>query len=197
MNAHTNIYPCPHDQRGVVLFIALIALVALSLGALALYRSADNATAISGNISYRQQGVAATGQAVDEAKNWLVAHGSPVDNLYNDMPGDGYFATMMMFTTDGDMLSFDWTKAKAVSTGATPDGYQMSYAIHRLCPNPGAPSACVNANTTNAAVKSSGDLLEGERAFDSSASSSSPYYRITVRALGPRNTESIVQVLVY
>jgi Tfp pilus assembly protein PilX len=197
MNAPALSFVHAHRQRGVVLFVALIALVVLSLGALALYRSVDNATAISGNISFRQQGVAATGRAVDEARTWLVANGSPVENLYNDLPADAYYATMMQFTNDGDMLNFDWTQAKAVSAAATPAGYQMSYAIHRLCPNPGAPSACVNANATMAAVRSVGDQVEGERVSDASADTSAPYYRITVRALGPRNTESIVQVLVY
>jgi type IV pilus assembly protein PilX len=182
-------------QLGVVLFIALIALVALSLGALALYRSVDSATAISGNISARQQGVGATGRAVEEASIWLFEPGQLVENLYNDRPLDGYYATMTKYVSDGDMLNFDWTKAKAVSAAATPAGYQMSYAIHRLCPTAGKPSSCVNA-IINSDSKSTGDKLEGgDQAPDSSQVS--PYYRITVRALGPRNTESIVQVLVY
>ena len=41
-------------QRGLVLFFALIALVAMSLAALALVRSVDTSTLISGNLAFRQ-----------------------------------------------------------------------------------------------------------------------------------------------
>ena len=41
-------------QRGVVLFIALIALVAMSLAAVALVRSVDTATIIAGNLAFKQ-----------------------------------------------------------------------------------------------------------------------------------------------
>jgi len=60
-------------QQGAVLFIALIALVAMALGVLAIQRSLDSATAIAGNIGFRQQGVAKTDGAVGGRSN-LVAN---------------------------------------------------------------------------------------------------------------------------
>lgn len=186
-------------QRGVVLFIALIALVVLTIGALALYRSTDSATAISGNVSYRQQGVAVSSQAIEAAKDWLVANGNPVEGLYDDIAGSGYYATMYQHTSDGDMLKFDWGTdwSHAKKIDGAPDGYQIGYVIHRLCPNTGTPVSCINANTTVAAPKSIINHNSGDVVADTSADSASPYYRITARALGPRNTESIVQVLAY
>lgn len=41
-------------QRGVVLFFALIALVAMSLAAVALIRSVDTSTLIAGNLAFKQ-----------------------------------------------------------------------------------------------------------------------------------------------
>ena len=41
-------------QQGVVLFIALVALVVMSLAAVALIRSVDTNTLIGGNLSFKQ-----------------------------------------------------------------------------------------------------------------------------------------------
>jgi len=41
-------------QRGVVLFFALIALVVMSLAAVALIRSVDTNTLIAGNLAFKQ-----------------------------------------------------------------------------------------------------------------------------------------------
>ena len=190
------------QQQGMVLFFTVLALVLMTLGALAIYRSTDSATAIAGNISYREQGVAYTSRAIEEAKNALTDLGTDVSKLYADDSLKGYYASMYQHAQDGDMLKFDWTQAKKI-TASTP-GYTVSYAIHRLCEYAGAPNdpgppanSCVYANASVAAVKSVGDQVEGERIADSSSTVNSPYYRVTARALGPRNSESIVQVLIY
>lgn len=182
------------SQKGVVLFIALIALVAMTLGAIALYRSVDSATAISGNISYRQQGIALTNRASEEARTWLLAQ-TGMGALDNNIPGEGYFASM----AGVDMLTFDWSQAK--TTANPPSGYTLSYVIHRLCQatgpvDPGT-NPCVTATVSASAVRSVGDRAEGEGSSDASATTITPYYRITVRALGPRNSESMSQVLMY
>ena len=43
----------PTRQHGVVLFIALIVMVALSLAAIALIRSVDTTNAVVGNLAFR------------------------------------------------------------------------------------------------------------------------------------------------
>jgi Tfp pilus assembly protein PilX len=46
--------PVPRRQRGAILFIALIVLVAMSLAGIALMRSVDTNVLIAGNLAFRQ-----------------------------------------------------------------------------------------------------------------------------------------------
>lgn len=171
-------------QQGAVLFIALIALVAMALGVLAIQRSLDSATAIAGNIGFRQQGVAKTDGAVEAAVTWLRTAGG----LEQNSTANGYYATR-----DGgggaDMLKFDWANARKLEDA---DGFQRWYVIHRMCTDTGAPSAAACADSGNTltqeSVKKKG--LQGPGGV-------TPLYRITARTLGPRNSESIVQVMTY
>src|SRR5665213_2094564 len=59
-----------HSQRGIVLFVALIVMVALSLAGLALVRSIDTTSSVTGNIAFRQAALLQANWAVEEA----VAH---------------------------------------------------------------------------------------------------------------------------
>lgn len=58
---------CAAHQRGVVLFFALVALVALSLAAVALIRSVDTSTLIAGNLAFKQDATRTGDQVVDSA----------------------------------------------------------------------------------------------------------------------------------
>ena len=60
--------PAPRDnQRGVVLFIALIVMVAMSLAAIALIRSVDTTTTVIGNLAFRQASILPANFAVEDA----------------------------------------------------------------------------------------------------------------------------------
>jgi type IV pilus assembly protein PilX len=58
-------------QRGVVLFFTLIALVVMSLAAVALIRSVDTSTMISGNLAFRQAGTSSGDSGIEAAIAWL------------------------------------------------------------------------------------------------------------------------------
>src|SRR5262249_19535644 len=60
-----------HRQRGVVLFIALIAMVVMSLAGVALIRAVDTSGSAAGNIAFREASVAAVNLAIEQAVNWL------------------------------------------------------------------------------------------------------------------------------
>ena len=49
--------PTIRHQRGVVLFIALIVMVAMSLAAIALIRSVDTTNILIGNLAFRQSSI--------------------------------------------------------------------------------------------------------------------------------------------
>src|SRR5436190_21411231 len=54
-------------QRGIVLFIALLVMVALSLAGIALLRSADTATTVAGNLAFKQSAAAAVDRSIEQA----------------------------------------------------------------------------------------------------------------------------------
>jgi type IV pilus assembly protein PilX len=60
-------------QRGVVLFFTLIALVVMSLAAVALIRSVDTSNMIAGNLAFKQAGASSTDTGMEAAIGWLSA----------------------------------------------------------------------------------------------------------------------------
>jgi type IV pilus assembly protein PilX len=61
----------PAKQRGVVLFFTLIALVVMSLAAVALIRSVDTSTMIAGNLAFKQAGTSSGDAGIEAAIAWL------------------------------------------------------------------------------------------------------------------------------
>ena len=172
-------------QQGAVLLIALIALVVMSLGVLAIQRSLDSATGIAGNIGFRQQGVAETDDVVETALTWL----QTASGLEQNSTGDGYYATRD--GGGGNMLQFDWSNARKL---ADADGFQRWYVIHRMCTEVGPPTTTSCADSGNTLTQRSST---GETSGLQGAGGVTALYRITARTLGPRNSESIVQVMTY
>ena len=73
-------------QQGVILFIALIVLVAMSLAGIALMRSVDTNVLIAGNLAFRQANTALGDVGVEAARTWLFAN---MASLNNNQPGGG------------------------------------------------------------------------------------------------------------
>lgn len=183
-------------QRGAVLFIALIVLVAMSLAGIALIRSVDTANLIAGNLAFKQNATHGGDWAAEQARNWLQAQAAT--DLYNDTPGR-YYAAMQSgldFTaTDPSRPDFDWAN-NSHSLGADPAGNpDVRYVIHRMCDLAGNPGSvnCVRTSTGGTADSTKGGATYGGAALPST---SQIYYRITARVTGPRNTVSYVQVMV-
>ena len=191
-------------QRGAVLFISLIVLVAMSLAGLAMMRGVDTGALIANNLAFKQGATMAGDAGVEAARNWLIANGGAT--LYNDQPGvtngTGYFATWQQgldFTnSDADTTNnFDWS-TRAVALAADAAGNQASYVIHRMCDATGNP-ASINCIRVTDSTGSTASSSKGAAAFGTYAisSPSQAFFRITVRVIGPRNTVSYVQAVVY
>jgi Tfp pilus assembly protein PilX len=182
-------------QRGAVLFIALIVLVAMSLAGIALIRGVDTANLIAGNLAFKQNATHGGDWGVEQARGWLQLQASAV--LYADVPGR-YSAAMQTgldFTgTDPSAPDFDWN-ANSFDAGADPAGNQVRYVVHRMCELAGNPGSvnCVRTSTGGTAGGTQGGATYGGAALPST---SQIYYRITARVTGPRNTVSYVQVMV-
>lgn len=182
-------------QRGAVLFIALIVLVAMSLAGVALIRSVDTANLIAGNLAFKQNATHGGDWGAEQARAWLQLQ--PAATLYNDVPGlySAAMQTGVDFTgTDPSRPDFDWN-ASAFDAGFDPAGNQVRYVIHRMCELAGNPGSvnCVRTSSGGTSGGTQGGATYGGAALPST---SQIYYRITARVTGPRNTVSYVQVMV-
>lgn len=205
-------------QRGISLLFALMSLVILGFAAVALTRSVDTGTLIMGNLAFKQDAVLASSSGAEEAMTWLkaninsaalnaddLAHGyyaSSKDLL--DVTGAKTSATNKLAVVDwmgncGGLDSASYDSCSVLPfTGTSVNGNQIQWVITRLCDTTGPASGsnlCVRpATTSTSTANERGELTAGGRI---SAGIASPYYRIVVRAEGPRNTVSFTETLVH
>ncbi len=182
----------PRAQRGVVLFIALIVLVAMSLAGVALVRSVDSNLMLAGNLAFKQGATLAADAAAERARVWVLAN-SGGDALYQDISGSGYYAT---WQDTFNPVTFDWDGSGVVTLPTDNAGNTASYVVHRMCDEPGNPSLkrCVKAGTAGKVASSFGAVSYGS--YPLSLTGQTPIYRITIRVRGPKNTTSLVQVVI-
>lgn len=205
-------------QQGVVLFIALIVLVAMSLAGIALLRSVDTNVLIAGNLAFRQGATMAGDWGIEDARLLLSTNtGSGITTLNNDQPAltqaggipnppwpnSAYWANWAQSSdltgnTSNPADDFDWSTARSMGTDAA--GNSVSYVIHRLCDTAG-PASDASVNCIRSGSGGGGSPSEkgtkGVAAYGTAAlpGTSTIYYRVTVRVSGPRNTVSYVQAV--
>src|SRR5690606_7446226 len=138
-------------QRGVVLFIALIALLVMSLAAVALIRSVDTNTMIAGNLALRQSAMASSDRGAEKAMDWLADKAEENLALLDaDNNAEGYYATYFPTidangdgkTDDGDDRLFAKSLVDGngrLDTADDGQGNKIEYIIQRMCLNPGLP----------------------------------------------------------
>ena len=187
-------------QKGVVLMVALIVLVALTLAGIALMRSVDTSTIIAGNLAFQQAATNYGDTGIETAITWLQTNNSG-STLHNNIYAQGYAASRQDPVTGQTWDAF-WTSVVAPNGQAvtlatnTTTGNTVSYAIQRLCNAVGDPvSTGVDCAVPQSTTSSAGTSSKGA-GFIQIQSSTSIYYRITSRIVGPRNTISYVQAIV-
>jgi len=187
-------------QRGVVLFIALIVLVAMTLAGIALVRSVDTSVVISGNLAFKQTATQSSDSAMAQAFTWLNANSAGA-TLQSDNVGSGYFSARPAVEPDWSNMA-NWANAVVLNGGA-PDatGNVVRYVVHRMCTEPDTPYNGTNAGVANVCALSypaSASTVGGSMSVGAPAFEALPqlFYRVTARVDGPRNTVSIVQASV-
>jgi Tfp pilus assembly protein PilX len=192
----------PHPrraQRGVVLFIALIVLVAMTLAGIAMVRSVDTTLGIAGNMAFRQSTLQTSDQGVLTAYNWLLANSTGA-TLQGDVPASGYYSSRPGAEPNWYDIA-NWNGAVVGAVDAA--GNTTRYMIHRMCncaatPYNGTCPDGINQNSCGTFTPTSGGGAGGSMQVGSLQflGSTQVYYRITSRVDGPRNTVSIIQVTV-
>ena len=176
-------------QDGVVLFIALIVLVAMTLAGIAVMRSVDTNVLIAGNLAFRNAAMSAGDAGIEAARNWLATQ--TAGDLVNDQV-PGYYAN---WQETFNPSTFNWG-ANSTSVGTDSNGNEIRYIVHRMC----AESAKTVDGTDcfKVASASSGSTKGGgSYGVTPLSGATQPYFRITARVEGPRNTISYVQAFIY
>ncbi len=214
----------PPRQRGVVLFIALIALVAMTLAGIGLVRSVDTSTLAVGNMGFRKGAVSASDVGIEAAIAFL--NTQTTSNLNADNLAQNYYSTYSTGSNNPALGGVQPNNANQSVPGtfATDTaGRPTAWANTGLPIFPGeaafagtaAPVALGDGNTVTYAIQrmcmDNLDLTTGTSDRTSKCVTDAPqkrhqkqqiamlpeiYYRITVMTQGPRNTVSYVQAMV-
>jgi type IV pilus assembly protein PilX len=202
----------PKKQRGVVLFFALIALVVMSLAAVALIRSVDTSTLIAGNLAFRQAattsgdaGVEGAIAAMDAMQVAMDAAGSKIfidpANVFNvtDAANGFYSSSVSPALNLTDSAIWVNGSSKLVATDA--NGNTIRYIIQRMCRDqnslPLTSNCMLSAPLPDANQKTVPLPQEICIGADCPTAGQVPQFRITSRTEGPANTVSYIQAFVY
>lgn len=185
------------QQRGVVLMIALIMLVAMTLAGVSLVRSVDTSNLIAGNLAFKQSTLNAADFGADAAMTWL-NNNNAGNALHEAIVGTTFYfpsrgADKLATATWNDY--WDGLANSAQNLGDKGAGNNVSYVIHRLCNSTGA----VTGVASGCAMPQGGGGGSGSSksaGFQQLTVNTQAYYRITTRVVGPRNTISYTQTVV-
>lgn len=199
----------PRQQRGIVLVFALITLVLMMIGAVAISRSLTAGQFTIGNLGFKRdltnQGERAVQVAMDQVRNAGVLADPAARNA--DVKAANYKATLLPTNAQGiptallSDVEFANVGTSANDIKVDDMGVVIRYVIDRLAA-PGttdcSPDTCVMANqkvfgggssewinsqTNSGAVKDP----------NPSAVPQQPIYRISIKVTGPRKTQSFYQ----
>lgn len=187
----------PARQRGVVLLISLIVLVAMTLAGVALMRSVDTAVGVAGNLAFKQSAIQVADKGTHSAAVWL-ANNSSGTMLQNDNTVTGYFSSRP--TVEPNWYDINSWSQSVVLNGGAPDaaGNVVRFMVHRMCTQPNTPYNGANAGNANecalyfplSLAAQGGSMQVGAPQF---IGTPQIYYRVTTRVDGPRNTVSVIQ----
>lgn len=188
----------PAHQSGVVLFIALIVLVAMTIAGLALVRSSGTGLLAAGNLTFKQGSVSSGDRAIQAAITWMNANKG---SLLANAPASGYYASAMVVDEDDNFIADEaawpqWnTAGQYMALPEDAAGNSMRVVIHRMCEGPGA-VAGTNCTTMRSNRGCGGKGTGTSLGSSSPKCAAAPFYRVTARVTGPKGTVSFVQAMV-
>lgn len=199
-------------QSGVVLFVALITLVVMSLAAVALIRSVDTNSVITGNLSYKQTAAISSSFGLENMADTIGTQTTSYSEANH--ASDGYYATCVSTfapavidqNCSGANLTSDASWQPGVTSrladgvgvgiagGVDAYGNTIQYIVERMCNVAGVAdeTRCLS-NTT--------DLNNDSKSCknypcDKTDAVPLPIYRVTIRVAGPKNTLSFIQAFI-
>lgn len=197
------------SQQGLVLFVALIALVVMSLASVALIRSVDTSSQITGNLAFKQSTSITSSYGLEAMADTVGSQAKSYATTSD--PSNGYYAVCSTFDKgatgecNGESLVSDmiWTNTNSklatgagIADGKDPYGNTIRYIVERMCNQTGTISheRCLMASSPS--DTSSKNVVGINTPFLEPISEPLPLYRITVRISGPKNTITYIQSFV-
>jgi type II secretory pathway pseudopilin PulG len=182
-------------QEGVVLWVSLVVLVIMMAATVIIMRNTSVGQNVAGNLGFKQNADTVGEHGAEAALAWLIDPAQTPVVLEQDQPG--YYATWnggAGANPTFDPLTFDWDGAGAIqSTANDGTGNSVFYVIHRMCALPGPVTAVgQECSFPDYAVGSSHDA-PGPTAI----LPTKPLFRLSMRVVGPRGTESHLQTMIY
>lgn len=185
----------PHDQRGVIMVIALITLAVLLIGAAAAMRSMNVTLSSVGYFGFKRDMTNQAELGLRRATTALSTGAlATAASRTADAAGQNYSATLlqsdasgiplvMLNMTNPDTLGGKGSASNAIKSSA--DGIAVHYLIDRVCFYPGAfdPVTC----------QKRGNFIQFGSDEGPPRPPPQPTYRITVRVTGPNNAYSFYQ----
>jgi Tfp pilus assembly protein PilX len=188
--------PRPRRERGVVVFVALIAVVLMSLGAVALMRSVHTSTLVVGNLAFRQAAMSMSTSAVETAVYDMFPPTKQIADLRNDDLNRNYYASVQPGENAlGVPAALQSVGAypgmmKVLSDGA---GNSARYVIERMCAASAVGKFANGIECEMIPPKQSQASHGMER--EELTLPRVPYYRLTVRIDGPNNSVTFAQAM--
>ncbi|MDQ6680076.1 MAG: hypothetical protein M3Y67_03815, partial [Pseudomonadota bacterium] len=171
-------------QRGIVLYVAIIVLIAMTLAGLAMMRQLGAGTSIAGNIAFKENATSAADRGTEWARAWIAANRPLLDN---DNFALGYHSSW-----DGgvDPTNFNWP-LESFELPVVDVGNSAFIYVERLCALPGTSAIAPNQTCSDKAV---GNGNHGGGGYPSvlPPTPPQPYFRVTTRVDGPRHTHSYI-----
>ena len=190
-------------QNGVILLVTLLALVIMMLASLALVRSTDTNLILAGNYAFKRDVVNQAERAVPKIKALFETGDLKLaSSRTNDKTNINYYASIQTNNAQGLPIKlFGIADNNANNIIDTKSGTTIRYIIDRMSLAAGAPSIDNGGFVPINQIDAAGDGII--RGTGSPTNSNSPQvnggmvslYRISIRATGPRNTESFLQVI--
>jgi type IV pilus assembly protein PilX len=173
--------PTAQRQRGIVMWVALGVLIVMSLVGVAMLRQIGGGVSIAGNVAFKQAATAAGDAGTEVGRAWYIGAAS----LDADVPAAGYSAS---WGAAADPTTFTgWAPALPADTA----GNTVQYMVHRLCKLPG-PIAAPGQECSSGSVRSAS---RGGASGGGFTTTTQPYFRVTSKVTGARNTVSYIQVV--
>jgi type IV pilus assembly protein PilX len=199
------------QQRGLVLFLALIALVVMSLAAVALIRSVDTNNLIAGNLSFKQAATTSADAGTEAAITMLMgmrdAAANAGKNVLNDATHtfnvtpatpNGYYSSANTLNLTADAT---WDDVNNVLVGTDNSGNTIRYIVERMCRTPNVAIQTADCLFSAAAEDKNGQQVKlPQNICDGPGcpvAGQTPQLRVTVRVTGPKNSVSYVQTFIY